>query len=453
MTRWTVDLVKKLLAVMQKDFRLLLRDRAGLLVLFAMPAVLVLVITLVQENILKTVGESETRILFVDHDRQAVAKALAQKLQETGSIRLIRTLDGKAIPKSRAVAAIAAGEYQICIVVPRGITTAMRTNARRAVKASLSPGKSALKTKLDAPAVDVYFDPTVLGGFRSALRSSLQLILYGIEVGEKAAALTELLPAFIEKSLQESTGPFLPEGLSVEPPAIDLDWQSSPAVDIKEQVASRKGLGRLPTSVQQNVPAWSLFGIFFVVLPIAGSMIKERLDGTHRRLMSMPVAYLTLTLGKVCAYIVVCAAQIGLIFCIGKWLLPLLGTPPLQLGHQLPALMLVCLSSVLAATGYGVLLGTVVRTYEQASMFGPISVVVAAAVGGIMVPVYAMPKAMQTLSVLSPLGWGLNAFMELLVRGGSLKSVLVEVSGLVGFFMINMAVAWAVFSHRMRAGR
>jgi ABC-2 type transport system permease protein len=445
--------MSKLLAIIHKDLLLLARDRAGLLVLFAMPAVLVLVITLVQENVLKTIGESETRILFLDRDRQSVGTAVAKKLQASGSIQLVYTLDGKTLTEPEAVAAIAAGDYQVCIVIPEGISAAVRTNARREVETALSIDRSDGQPKLDVPDVDVYFDPTVLGGFRSALRSSMELIIYGIEVEEKADALSELLPGFVANTLRNSAGPFLPEGLQVETPEIALNWKSSRALQIKEHVASRADLGTLPTSVQQNVPAWSLFGIFFVVLPMAGSMIKERLDGTHRRLLSMPVSYLTLILGKVCAYIVVCGAQVAVIFCIGKWLLPLLGTPPLQVGAEVAALLLVALSAILAATGYGILLGTVVRTYEQASMFGPISVVVAAAIGGIMVPVYAMPKAMQSLSALSPLAWGLNAFVELFVRGGNIKSVLAEVAALCGFFVTTLIVSWAIFSRRTRSGR
>ena len=38
---------------------------------------------------------------------------------------------------------------------------------------------------------------------------------------------------------------------------------------------------KIPTSVQQNVPAWSLFGIFFIVLPMAGAFIQERINGTY----------------------------------------------------------------------------------------------------------------------------------------------------------------------------
>ena len=47
----------RLQATVWKELLLLRRDRAGLLILFLMPAVLVVVITLVQQNVLKIMGE------------------------------------------------------------------------------------------------------------------------------------------------------------------------------------------------------------------------------------------------------------------------------------------------------------------------------------------------------------------------------------------------------------
>ena len=48
--------MKQFWATFCKDLLVLSRDRAGLLVLFFMPAVLVLVVSLVQNNILETTG-------------------------------------------------------------------------------------------------------------------------------------------------------------------------------------------------------------------------------------------------------------------------------------------------------------------------------------------------------------------------------------------------------------
>ena len=99
----------------------------------------------------------------------------------------------------------------------------------------------------------------------------------------------------------------------------------------------------------------------------------------------MPVGYLTLVAGRIIAYMGVCLVQCALIGCIGKWILPLWGTPPLTMGGDPTALGAMVISAIFAATGYGILLGTIVNSFEQAAMFGPISIVIAAALGGVMV--------------------------------------------------------------------
>ena len=108
-------------------------------------------------------------------------------------------------------------------------------------------------------------------------------------------------------------------------------------------------------------------------------------------------------------------------------------------------------SAIFAATGYGILLGTVVNSFEQAAMFGPISIVIAAALGGVMVPVYAMPTFMQTISVISPLAWGLNGTLDVFVRGGGARDVLPEAAALGTFFVACVLLAW-VWQRQRRSG-
>ena len=232
----------------------------------------------------------------------------------------------------------------------------------------------------------------------------------------------------------------------------NFDWADKQLLGIREQFASRYGFTKMPTSVQQNVPAWSVFGIFFIVVPIAGSLIREREDGTFLRMVAMPVSCFTLLLGKIISYLLVGSVQFFFILLIGKFVLPLLGTPILDTGSAPIAVFLIIVSTILAATGYGIMLGTVCRTYEQASMFGPISIVIAGALGGIMVPVYAMPLVMQEISVISPLAWGLNAFYDIFLREGNLGAVFPESILLLVFFIINMLAAWFFMFRRGRYG-
>jgi ABC-2 type transport system permease protein len=263
-----------------------------------------------------------------------------------------------------------------------------------------------------------------------------------MEMEIKARAIAEALSTRLSPAPDGLAGP-IPLGPAGIPQAqMDPGWGSRRLMDV---VAEQSRLKKLPTSVQQNVAAWSMFGIFFIVLPLGGAIIRERREGTLARLRTLPVPYLTLLAGKLAAYVTVCWVQFLFIVLVAKAGLPFLGLPVLGLGNDSIALIVTVTLVALAACGYGLLIGTLARTFEQANMFGAVSVVCAAALGGIMVPVYVMPPAMQTLSAFSPLAWGLTAIIEIASREGSLASVARELLLLAAFCAATLAVAWARF--------
>jgi len=138
-------------------------------------------------------------------------------------------------------------------------------------------------------------------------------------------------------------------------------------------------------------------------------------------------------------------------FLVGMTLLPLQGLPPLELGSAPTALLMVVLSVSFAATGFGLMVGAVAKTYEQGSMFGSVSVVIGAAVGGVMFPVYVMPELMQKISSLSPFSWGLDAFFEIFVRGGGIRAVFLQSLYLILFGSVAMGIAlWAVIREKKK---
>ena len=96
-------------ATAYKELLLLRRDRAGLLVLFVMPAILVLVITLVQENAMKTIGENQTKILFIDHDGGMIGRRMEKALSEADGVHLTQVLNGHRPDKAAAKKAVAGG--------------------------------------------------------------------------------------------------------------------------------------------------------------------------------------------------------------------------------------------------------------------------------------------------------------------------------------------------------
>ena len=96
----------------------------------------------------------------------------------------------------------------------------------------------------------------------------------------------------------------------------------------------------------------------------------------------------------------------------------------------------------LAATAFGLALGSIFNTPEQAAAFGSVSVIILAALGGIWVPVFVMPSIMQTISTFSPLNWGLEGFYTIFLRGGGIIAILPQVALLLAFCLVCMIVAF-----------
>ncbi len=433
-------------ANIKKELLLLSRDRVSLLVLFVMPMLLVLILSLIQDDLFRATGETTTTALFVNGDTGTAGDELRQELETNGALELVTAIAGEPLNPDSARQAVFDGNYQFVIVIPATFTTEIDQIAEASVLAGLRDEKISTASSQ----VTIVFDPAVRGAYRSAVINALRLGVVGLELKRKSAIFERLLPEELQKIMTAEFGS-LPPGSELEMPNVSLDWTGQAVIDLHEELAAPEKYATLPTSVQQNVPAWTLFGMFFIVIPLAGTLIRERQEGTLTRLMTMPVNSSSLLLGKVVAHLLICMIQFALMLTAGRFVLPLFGTPVLELGTAPLALLLVAVSAALAACGYGILVGVVAKSYDQASIFGAVSIVIAAALGGVMVPVYVMPRFMQELSIISPLGWGLEAFLDIFVRDGNLASVLPQVAPLFGFFLLCIGIAMVIF-YRWRRG-
>jgi len=178
-----------------------------------------------------------------------------------------------------------------------------------------------------------------------------------------------------------------------------------------------------PSSVQQNVPAWLIFGMFFVVMPISSLFIVERRDGTLARLASQQVPNSLLLLGKVVPYFVINLGQALLMLLAGHTLAPWLGGDELALPARWDLLAAVTASTSLAAISWGLLVAVCARTMEQATVIGGVGNILAAAIGGIMVPRFVMAETMQAWVDASPMAWALDGFHAVILRQGAAADV------------------------------
>ncbi|MEW6379969.1 MAG: ABC transporter permease [bacterium] len=435
----------KLLSIARKDILLLLRDKAGLAVLFLMPTALVLVISLVHDTALKATQNPTLKLLLVNQDTGSLSETIEERLRQSGSFQ-VHTHGGSRIPTlEEAKRALARGDFKVCIFIPQGTSRSFDTLAGKLMSSlvpagtyppGLSPPQPQIsldKLREQALArVQVMLDPALPELFRETIMNALS----------RSIIMTEM--ETILNSLSSTSGSgagTLVNRLS----ASSFSKYDGILVEIKEEFIFDPKKGMLPTSTQQNVPAWTMFAMFFIVVPLSGYLINERQQGILKRIMVAPVSYFTVLLAKVIVYLLVCLSQFLLMLFVGFKILPLFGSPKLEIGSNYPALMLVATAAALAAIGFGLAIGTIMRSQQQASTFGAVIIIIAAALGGVMVPVYAMPEFMQKLSTISPLAWGLNAFLDVFLRHGSLTSVLPNVGRLLGFFVVTIVISFGYY--------
>ena len=170
--------------------------------------------------------------------------------------------------------------------------------------------------------------------------------------------------------------------------------------------------------------------------------IWERQSGSFNRLKTMPVTFSLIFGTKLFLYVIVALLQAVFIFTVGATLFPLMGLPVLIIPSQWFSLIFVVIITAISAVSYAIMIGSLARTQEQANGIGAISIIIFAAIGGILVPVFIMPDFLKTLSNFSPLNWCLEGFYNIFLRGGNFINLLFDILPLAGFIIVCMSVAY-----------
>ena len=396
--------------------------------------------TLIQDSAFKSLNERGIPIVFVDDDKDSLGVEIEHGLRNSGMCTFNNTIDGIPATAEMVEKAVSDGKFLVGIVVPKGATQAIRNNVKVLVQQTLGESDSIKKqpacrqARTDSVEISIYIDPITKKSFLTSVTSSLHEFI------------SEIKTKIMFREFSDQIAELIPDKKNAPSNA----FSQSQIIKYKEVYASKQIGEIVPNAVQHNVPAWAIFAMFFIVLPLAGSMVKERNEGSALRLQTVPTSYLIFLNGKIAVYILVCLIQLALMLSVGKFFLPMLGLPTLVMGNSMLGIILLSVSTAFAATGYGVMMGTIASTEQQGAIMGSLSVLLLSAIGGVWVPTYVMPELMRNLSVVSPLNWSLNGFYELFLRGGGVADVAGSSLKLIVFFIFTMAVSLIVNRYRKK---
>jgi ABC-2 type transport system permease protein len=350
-----------------------------------------------------------------NQDAGELAGQVIKDLRTVDGLNLIETVNSQPLTAEKIDSLITDREYLIGIDFPSDFS--------QRVYQMDEPAENALP-----PTVRFIVDPTANNQILSPARGMVEGFVERVTSYARMKAQTRngfdeiasQLPAGQQGFVRQIEDEFT-SGLPEKTSAAEINYQVVSPSSYKMEVN--------PTSVEQNVPAYTIYGVFFIIQTIAVSFFEEKNSGAFRRLIAAPLSKSTYLIGKGLSYYVVNLVQILLMFSVGVLVFHI------NLGHSPVSMIVISLVTSAAATGMGMLLTTLVKSLDQANSMGTMLGVVLSVIGGMMVPAYVMPKFMQTLSWFTPHAWALSAYQDVIVRGLGFSSILPEI-GVLGLIAV-----------------
>jgi len=428
--------VQRILATYIKEWHLMRRDLGGLALLFLMPMLLIIIMALVQDAPFKDYKDHQFEAIFVDEDGGKVATLIKQGLLDSKQFQLTESYENIPITTSSTKELIQKGTYQFAIIVKKGITAEV-VNSANLIANEMGrqlgiQGSLPHRETRDSMSVQLMFDPVSKPAFRLAITNVVEKFITKIQSDFVLERIGKLAPKADSSNSQ-----------------FDFEKQLR-SVGVEEISSQEKKLMvNKMNSVQHTVPAWAIFGMFFMIIIISGSMITERLGGSWTRLQLIPGSFSHILIGKMLFYVILGSLQFYVMLLVGIYVMPFFDLPSLQLGGSslLLFVFVICIST--CATTFGLLIGSIFKTTNQALPVAAISVVILSAIGGVWVPVEVLPDSLQAISTVSPMRWGLEGINNLLLRNCGWRELVLPIGILLGGSIITLFLSWMIEMKRM----
>lgn len=178
-----------------------------------------------------------------------------------------------------------------------------------------------------------------------------------------------------------------------------------------------------------------------VIIP-AALIVKEKESGTIEQLLVSPLRPAELVLAKTIPMLVIGLLALGPAMFLAR----LFGVP--FRGEPL-TLILMSAALLVAATGTGVLIASLVRTMQQALLVAFFVLFPVLFLSGTMTPVESMPRPLQLVSALSPLRYYARSLPAIALKGAGLSALWPDLLAILGLGSVLFGLSAVLFRRRL----
>ncbi|MBK9138417.1 MAG: ABC transporter permease [Verrucomicrobia bacterium] len=217
------------------------------------------------------------------------------------------------------------------------------------------------------------------------------------------------------------------EGLRQKPNPVSLD----------ARFAGRKPI---PVGFALSVPGVLVMYLMLNLLVFGGAAVaSERRSGLMRRFLMQPLSRGALIMGKVYGLVLLGAVQVAVFLVLGQFVFKV------ELGSELPGILLTLMIYSWMSASLGVLIGSVITSEDKVTGLCVLASMVMAALGGCWWPLEVVPESIRTLAHFFPTAWALDALHQMITFGGGFAAAGSAIGVLVLFGLAANLAAVKLF--------
>ena len=435
-----------ILVLVRKDFALLFKDRASIVLTFLVPFAMIFLFGQIFNVNAKNPGPSGIPLAVVNQsDNPAAARLVdALKAEKTFSV-LTKFVNGdkttRALTEADLLPMMQADDFRFALVIPKdvvrtdsfGIHLKVYSNPRNEMETQMVNGilektlftnvPQLMGQSLEARARAAIGDER-FNRFNSAIASSIASNFGGDE-----AAIKERM----------DNGDFgFGEGIAGSGGAAGDGGLLSRVLSVETvQVAGTDVKSPQATLL---VGGWAMQFLLFAVTASATSLFREKEHGIFQRVLSAPVTRGDILWSKFLYGICLGLIQLMVLFFAGHVLYGI------DVASHLPLLALVCVFAAASCTAFGMLIAAISPTPESARGLATFVILLMSAIGGAWFPVSVMPHFIQMFSRLTLIYWSMEGFSQVLWSHDTLAQLMPTLGWLLLITSLVMGVSLWRFS-------
>jgi len=389
--------IKKAFEIALLNLRLLFRDKTSLMMMFAIPLFMTMIMGLVWGRM----GEDKLKIIIVDEDKSNYSSIFADILKEDELLSVRKDNRKNAIDEVRE------SNIESAIIIPKDFGDKIKKGGGAKLKVVK------LETSTRAFAVLEVVRGTINRMATNYYTANIS-IDYLNKIGTNADSNEESLWKKIFK-------------------AADENWKPDPPVKvIFENVTASEVRGK--KTIAGGFSQGSLgFAVTFIGFSLVGNsttIMEDKIKRTLFRLLSTPTHKSSYIIGKIMGSIFMGIFQCAVLILTGRYLFSV------KWGRDPLGLVLLMGSYIICGTSLGIMLASLVKTIDQAHAMTPVIMISMSMLGGCFWPIEVVPPYMQTIARFTPTGLTMKGLTDLIVRGLGFQTIIIPSLTLLGMSLI-----------------